>query len=145
MTLLRETPRTHGLLVDHDSKGNRRISVTLVGKTPRRNGRRLQSATGTLYNRCFQHVSTILWERHGKRLQPQDENPRQYHPVSEEAAVQIRLLLDVVARAKKPEQAEKLGREIAAMHPCESSWWYAIGQHRKRPGKVAQAISLVYA
>ena len=72
MTLMRETPKDYGLLVDHDPKGNRRLSVTLAGKSPRKNGRRLQYATGALYNRSFQHVSTILWNHHGQRLQPQE-------------------------------------------------------------------------
>ena len=49
------------------------MSVTLAGKSPRKNGRRLQYATGTLYQRSFQHVSTILWNHHGQRLQPQEE------------------------------------------------------------------------
>ena len=35
MTLLRETPKDHGLLLDHDPKGMRRISITLAGRTPK--------------------------------------------------------------------------------------------------------------
>ena len=70
--------------------------MTLAGKSPRKNGRRLQHATGRLYNRCFQHVSTILWNHNGQRLLPQEEAGRQYHPITEEAAVQIRLLMDAV-------------------------------------------------
>ena len=46
MTLLRETPKDHGLLLDHDPKGMRRISITLAGRTSKRNGRRLQNAVG---------------------------------------------------------------------------------------------------
>ena len=73
MTLLRETPKDHGLLLDHDPKGRRRLSVTLAGKSARRNGRRLQTATGEQYERCFQPASTVLWKMQGKRLQPQNE------------------------------------------------------------------------
>ena len=98
MTLLRETPKDHGLLLDHDPGGGRRLSVTLAGKSPRRNGRRLQYATGPLYQRCFQHVSAILWRYHGQRLQPPEAAARQYYPITEETAVQIRLLLDAVGR-----------------------------------------------
>ena len=98
MTLMRETPKDHGLLLDHDPKGNLRLSVTLAGRSSRKNGRRLQYASGALYNRCVQHASTILWNHHGTRLQPQEEAGRQYHPITEEAAVQIRLLLDAVSR-----------------------------------------------
>ena len=89
MTLLRETPKDHGLLLDHDPRGMRRISVTLAGRTPKRNGRRLQNAVGKQYDRCFQPASTVLWKMQGKRLQPQDVEAKQYYPISEEEAVQI--------------------------------------------------------
>ena len=145
MTLLRETPKDHGLLLDHDPQGHRRLSVTLAGSSPRRNGRRLQYATGPLYQRCVQHVSTVLWNHQGQRLQPQDEKPRQYHPISEETAVQIRLILDAVAATATPGQSEQLARAIADMHPCESSWWYACHRNRNRPRKVLQALALMYA
>ena len=145
MTLMRETPKDHGLLLDHDPRGNRRLSVTLAGKTSRRNGRRLQYATGPLYQRCVQHISTILWNHHGQRLQPQEDAARQYHPISEETAVQIRLTLDAVQGTTRPEQAERLARAIATMHPCESSWWYACHKNRNRPRKVLDALTLMYA
>ena len=145
MTLLRQTPKDHGLLLDHDPQGHRRLSVTLAGKTPGRSGRRLQSTTGPLYQRCVQHVSTVLWNHQGQRLQLQDEKPRQYHPISEETAVQIRLILDAIAGAKRPDQAERLARAIADMHPCESSWWYACHKNKNRPRKVLEALTLMYA
>ena len=145
MTLLRETPKEHGILLDHDPKGRRRLTVTLAGKTARRNGRRLQSATGEQYERCFQPASTVLWKMQGKRLQPQDEDARQYHPLSEEEAVQIQLLMDAMDHVNKPGEAENLGRAIADMHPCESSWWYACAKNRKRPKKVLEALTLMYA
>ena len=102
MTLLRETPKDHGILLDHDPKGRRRLTVTLAGRSARRNGRRLQSATGEQYARCFQAASTVLWKMQGKRLQPQDEDARQYHPISEEEAVQIRLLMDAMNISRRP-------------------------------------------
>ena len=145
MTLMRETPRDHGLLLDLDPNGNRRLSVTLAGKSSRRNGRRLQSATGPLYQRCFQHISTILWRHHGARLTPQDQISKQYHPITEEAAVQIRLLLEAVDGVRKHEQADRLAGAIADMHPCESSWWYACHKNRNRPRKVLDALTLMYA
>ena len=145
MTLLRETPKDHGLLLDHDPQGRRRISVTRAGRSARKNGRRLQSVTGEKYERCFQPASTVLWKMQGQRLQPQDEEARQYHPISEEEAVQIRLLMDAVDRAKTPGEADSLGRAIADMHPCESSWWYACARNRRRPAKVMEAMKLVYA
>ena len=145
MTLLRETPKDHGLLLDHDPKGRRRLSVTLAGRSARRNGRRLQSATGELYERCFQPTSTVLWKMQGRRLQPQDEQSCQYHPISEEEAVQVRLLMDAMEHIKSPKEADSLGRAIADMHPCESSWWHACARNRSRPRKVLEALTLMYA
>ena len=145
MTLMRETPKDHGLLLDHDPKGNRRLSVTLAGRSPRKNGRRLQFASGKLYNRCVQHASTILWNHHGVRLQPQEEAGRQYHPITEEAAVQVRLMLDAVSGTQPADKAERLARAIADLHPCESSWWYACHKNRNRPRKVMDALALMYA
>ena len=46
-------------------------------------------------------------------------------PISEEEAVQIRLLMDAMAHVQNPGEVDALGRAIAGMHPCESSWWYA--------------------
>lgn len=145
MTLLRETAKDHGLLLDHDSKGRRRISVTLAGKTPRRNGRRLQNVVDEQYDRCFHPTSKVLWKMQGKRLQPQDVEARQYHPISEEEAVQIRLLMDAMDHAESSGDAESLGRAIAEMHPCESSWWHACARNRSRPKKVMEALTLMYA
>lgn len=144
MSLMRETPRDHGLLLDHAPRGNRRLSVTLAGKSPRKNGRRLQWVSGARYNRCFQHVSTILWNHHGRRLQPLEPAGRQYHSITAEAAAQIRLLLDALARTEGPGQAQRLGRAIAGLHPCESSWWYAHHRNRHRPRRVLAALELMY-
>ena len=144
MTLLRETPKDHGLLLDHDSKGRRRISITLAGRTPKKNGRRLQNAVGEHYDRCFHPASTVLWKMQGKRLHPQDVEARQYHPISEEESVQIRLLMDAMGHVEASGEAEALGRSIAEMHPCESSWWYACARNRNRPRNVMEALTLMY-
>ena len=144
MTLLRETPKDHGLLLDHNPKGMRRISITLAGRTAGRNGHRLQNAVGEQYDRCFQPASTVLWKMQGKRLQPQDVEAKQYYPISEEEAVQIRLLMDAVGHVETIKEAESLGRAISDMHPCESSWWYACARNRNRPRKVLEALTLMY-
>ena len=138
MTLLRETPKYH------DLQGNRRLSITLAGKPPRKNGRRLKHATGEPYNRCFHHASTILWNHHGLRLDSQDRASKQYHLITEEAATQVRLLMDALAHADKVDKAERLARAIANMHPCESTWWYAYTQNRGRPKRVLKALTLMY-
>ena len=47
--------------------------------------------------------------------------------------MQIRLLMDAVGRCRRhPGEAESLGRAIADMHPCESSWWYACARNRNQ-------------
>ena len=66
-------------------------------------------------------------------------------PISEEEAVQIRLLMDAMAHVQNPGEADALGRAIAGMHPCESSWWYACARNRNRPKKVMEALTLMYA
>ena len=145
MTLLRETPKDHGILLDHDPRGQRRLPITLAGKSPSKNGRRLQHATGDLYNRCFQHASTNVWNHSGQRLQSQDQAGKQNHPITEEAVTQIRLLLDALGQTDKPKQAERLACAIADMHPCESNWWYACTQNRSRPSRVLDALTLMYS
>ena len=145
MSLMREMPLDHGILLDHDKFGARRLSVTLAGKSAKRNGKRLQAVTGDQYNLCFQPASTVLWKMQGKRLQPQDQMPRQYFPISEEESVQVRLIMDAVAHVKTAKKAESLGRAISDMHPCESSWWYACARNRNRPRNVMEALALMYA
>ena len=78
-------------------------------------------------------------------MEPQNEHPRQYHPISEEEAVQVRLLMDAMEYIKMPKDADSLGWAIAEMHPCESSWWYACAKNRNRPRKVLEALTLMYA
>ena len=145
MSLMRETPLDHGLLLDHDTKGQRRITVTLAGKSARTSGRRLQQAAGDQYERCFQPASKVLWKMQGKRLQTLDQKARQYHPISEEEAVQIRLLMDAMDHVETAQEADSLGRAIGDMHPCESSWWYACAANRNRPRRVLEALRLMYA
>ena len=144
MTLSRETPKDHGLVLDHDPKGRRRISVTLAGRAPTGNGRRLQNATGTLYSRSFLHVATILRNHHGYNLVPLEDSGGRYYLINEEAAIQIRLLLDAVDRIKPPNRAERVARAVVGMHPCESSWWYAHAKSRERPSTVLKALALMY-
>ena len=66
-------------------------------------------------------------------------------PISEEEAVQIRLLMDAMEHIETSRDADSLGRAIAEMHPCESLWWYACAQNRNRPRKVLEALTLMYA
>ena len=100
---------------------------------------------GELYNRSFHHASTIVWNHHGLRLEPQDQVAKQYHPISEETAAHVRLLLDAITRTTTTNSADSLARAIADMHPSESSWWYACTQNRGRPRRVLDALTLMYS
>ena len=95
---------------------------------------------------AFPHLSTIMWNHHGKRLETEamDLPPGEYHPISEVAATQMLLLMDAVREEAKTEHAQRLGAAIADMHNCEASWWWACHQNRSRPRKVIQALSLMY-
>ena len=52
---------------------------------------------------AFPHLSTILWNHHGKRLETEamDLPPGEYHPISEVAATQMLLLMDAVREEPK--------------------------------------------
>ena len=52
--------------------------------------------------------------------------------------------MEALEHVESNKEAEALGRAIADMHPCESSWWYACARNRNRPKKVLDALSLMY-
>ena len=144
MTLMRETPNDHGLLLDHVPKGNRRLSVTLAGKSPSRNGRQLQYATGTLYQRCFQHASAILWNHHGQRPQPQEENGRQYHTITEQAAVQTQPLLDALSGTERADKAERLARGLSRPTSVRKQLVVRLPQEPEPAKQGTNALALMY-
>ena len=143
----KEPKETHAIYMDHDQVGNSRISITLARRGRRGGGRRIRSLTGRDRDVAFPHLSTILWNHQGKRLETEamDLPPGEYHPISEVAATQMLLLMDAVREEPKTERAQKLAAAIADMHNCEASWWWACHQNRSRPRKVIQALSLMYA
>ena len=138
---------THAIYLDQDRVGNPRISVTLARRGHRGGGKRVSSLTGRDRDVAYPHLSTILWNHYGKRLQTSELElpPGEYHPVSEAAATQMLLLMDAVKGESRTEQAQRLGAAIADMHNCEASWWWACHQNRSRPRKVIQALALMYA
>ena len=143
----KELKETHAIYMDHDQVGNSRISITLARRGRRGAGKRIKSITGRDRDVAFPHLSTILWNHQGKRLETEamDLPPGEYHPISEVAATQMLLLMDAVREEPKTEHAQRLGAAIADMHNCEASWWWACHQNRSRPRKVIQALSLMYA
>ena len=137
---------THALYLDQDRTGAPRVSVTLARKGRRGGGKRVRSLTGTDRNIAYPHLSTILWNHYGKRLETVESNlpPGEYHAISETAATQMLLLIDAVKREPKTERAQQLAAAIADMHNCEASWWWACHQNRSRPRKVIKALALMY-
>ena len=133
--------------MDQDPAGNSRVSITLARQGRNGGGKKIRSLTGTDRDVAYPHLSTILWNHHGSWLETSalDIPPGEYHPISEVAATQMLLLMDVVKEEPKTDRAQKLCAAIADMHNCEASWWWACHQNRSRPRKVIQALALMYA
>ena len=130
-------PETHAIYLDQNTKGEPRISVTQGRKGRRGGGKRIRSLTGLKRDIAYAHLSTVLWNHYGKRLQTvgSDLPPGEYHPINEVAATQMLLLMDAVRDEPNTEKAQKLAAAIAEMHNCEASWWWACHQNRHRPRK----------
>ena len=102
MTLLRETPKDHGLLLDHDPQGNaetlhhpgRQNAQDEWAPNPERRGENSTTGVSNPHPRSCGRCR-------GRRLQPQDVEAKQYHPISEEEAVQIQLLMDAVGTRRR--------------------------------------------
>ena len=137
-------PRPHGVYSDRDRHGNPRIAVTLPCKG-RGSGRRLRTLTGHLRNIAYPHLSSILYDHTGKRFAfDADSLSSEYHTISEEAAVQMLLLIDAVRSEPRFDRAKALAEAIASMNHCEAAWWYAHHCNRSRPRRVLQALALMH-
>ena len=121
-----EPQETHAIYLDRDPLGNPRVSVTLARRGRRGAGKRIKSLTGRDRDVAYPHLSTILWNHHGKQLETADQDlpPGEYHSISEVAATQMLLLMDAVKEEPKTEYAQRLAAAIADMHNCEASWWW---------------------
>ena len=110
----KESQRTHAIYLDRDPVGNSRISITLARRGRRGAGKRIKSITGRDRDVAFPHLSTILWNHQGKRLETEamDLPPGEYHPISEVAATQMLLLMDAVKRRAE----DGTGPEVSCGH-----------------------------
>ena len=137
-------PRPHGVYSDRDRHGNPRIAVTLPRKG-RGSGRRLRTLTGHLRNIAYPYLSSILYDHTGKRFAFDAKAlPSEYHIISEDAAIQMLLLMDAVRSEPKYDKAISLAEAIAGMNHCEAAWWYAHHCNRSRPRQVLQALALMH-
>ena len=137
-------PRPHGVYSDRDRHGNPRIAVTLPRKG-RGSGRRLRTLTGHLRNIAYPYLSSILYDHTGKRFAFDAKALlSEYHMISEDAAIQMLLLMDAVRSEPKYDKAISLAEAIAGMNHCEAAWWYAHHCNRSRPRQVLQALALMH-
>ena len=137
-------PRPHGIYSDRDRHGNPRIAVTLPRKG-RRGGIRLRTLTGHLRNIAFPYLSQILFDHTGRRMAFDADSLRsEYHAISENAAVQMILLMDAVRSEREYKKAQNLAEAVASMNHCEAAWWFAHHRNRGRPRKVMQALALMH-
>lgn len=137
-------PRLHGVYSDRDRQDNPRIAVTLP-RRGRGGGKRLRTLTGYARNVAYPYLSTILYDHTGRRFAFDAESlSREYHTISEEAAVQMLLLMDAVRSEPRYDRAKALAEAIAAMNHCEAAWWYAHHCNRSRPRRVLEALALMH-
>ena len=137
-------PRPHAVYSDRDRSGNPRIAVTLPRKG-RGSGRRLRTLTGHLRNIAYPYLSSILYDHTGRRFAfDADSLSSEYYTISEEAAVQMLLLIDAIRSEPRFDRASALAEAIASMNHCEAAWWYAHHCNRSRPRRVLQALALMH-
>lgn len=137
-------PRPHGVYSDRDRHGNPRIAITLP-RRGRGGGRRLRTLTGAARNLAYPYLSSILYDHTGRRFAFDAKSlSSEYNIISEEAAVQMLLLMDAVRSELNYGRAKSLAEAIAAMNHCEAAWWYAQHRNRNRPRKVMQALTLMH-
>ena len=137
-------PRPHGVYSDRDRHGNPRIAITLPRKG-KQGGKRLRTLTGHLRNLAYPYLSSIFFDHTGRRFSFDAESlPSEYHTVSEEAAIQMILLMEAVSSEPRYDRANSLAEAIAGMNHCEAAWWYAHHRNRSRPRKVMQALALMH-
>ena len=113
-------PRPHGVYSDRDRRGNARISVTLPRKG-RRGGKRLRTLTGHPRNIVYPYLSRILFDHTGRHFSFDAKGlTNEYHTISEDAAVQMLLLMDAVRLEPKYKKAVSLGRGHCRNEPLRS-------------------------
>lgn len=138
-------PRPHGVYSDRDRNGNSRISVTLP-RRGRKGGKRLRTLTGNLRNIAYPYLSSIFYDHTGRHFSfDANRLVDEYHTISENAAIQMLLLMDAVRWEPNYKEAVSLAEAIARMNHCEAAWWYAHHCNRGRPRQVMQALGLMHA
>ena len=144
MTLMRETPKTTAAGGPRPQRQPAPLGHP-AGSLPRKNGRRCSRHRSTVQPAAFSTPPPSCGTTTGNGCNPKGKPGASTIPITEEAAVQIRLLLDALGGTERADKSERLARAIADLHPCESSWWYACHKNRNRPRRVLDALTLMYA
>ena len=106
-------PRPHGVYSDRDRHGNPRIAVT-VPRKGRGGGKRLRTLTGHVRNIAYPYLSSILYDHTGRQFAFDSKAlPSEYHTISEDAAIQMLLLMDAVRSEPKYDRAKALAEAVA--------------------------------
>lgn len=138
-------PRPHGIYSYRDKIGAPRISVTAARKRKHGGGRRLKTLKGQDRNIAYPYLSAILHYHTGQRFAFDADGLREeYHPISEDVAIQMTLLMEAVKSEPDYDRACALAQAVASMTTCEAAWWRAKHNLRHRPRRVMQALALMY-
>ena len=140
-------PRPHGLFSDRDRHGNPRIAVTAARKGESGGGGRpLKILAGHDRDLAYPYLSSIFYDHTGDHLAFDAKSlPQEYRVISEDAALHMMLLMDVVRGEPDRRIAQTVAQAVADMNHLEASWWYA--QHRspnRRPGRALQALTVMH-
>ncbi|MCY4653200.1 MAG: hypothetical protein OXC95_08555 [Dehalococcoidia bacterium] len=138
-------PRPHGMYLSRNKRGAAQIAVTRARRGSKGGGRRIKTLEGRDRDIAYPYLSGILYDHTGKRLRfDTDMLTNEYHTISEDAAIQMLLLMDAVKQETSHRKAQKMAQAIANMHHCEARWWHAHHTNKHRPRKVMQALELMY-
>ena len=121
------------------------IAVTQARRGRKGGGRRIKTLEGHDRDIAYPYLSSILYDHTGSRFRFDTEAlSDEYHTISEDAAIQMLLLMDAVKQETNRGKAQRIAQAIANMHHCEARWWHAHHANKHRPRKVMRALELMY-
>ena len=138
-------PRPHGIYLSRNKRGVHQVAVTRARRGRKGGGRRIKTLEGLDRDIAYPYLSSILYDHTGKCFRfDTDALADEYHSISEDAAIQMLLLMDAVKQETSRRKAQKMAEAIANMHHCEARWWHAHHTNKHRPRKVLRALELMY-
>ena len=138
-------PRPHGIYLSRNKSGVPQVAVTQARRRRKGGGKRIKMLEGHDRDIAYPYLSSILYDHTGSRFRFDTETlPDEYHTISEDAAIQMLLLMDAVKEETNRSKAQRMAQAIANMHHCEARWWHAHHANKHRPRKVMRALELMY-